>query len=109
VRELHTDYIKDNIIIKVCYDGGYWVDLVKISDKIKEINNREIRSVDLDYNKVRHYDLKHLDRKEKLLKSINEPDRHKKELEYYSALIRNNPEILNGQLKKFSLLYRFLL
>ncbi len=101
-REIHTDYIKDNIVVKIVYDGDYWCDLIKIKGGSKDILFREKRIVDIDREKLIYYEISDLDINRNLYHSIFIDDSSEKELWYYSTLLKKNPDVLNGDFRKFS-------
>lgn len=110
-REIHTDYIKDNIVVKIVYDGDYWCDLIKIKGGSKDILFREKRIVDIDRKKLIHYKISDLDINRNLYHCIfndnsnsNYPE---KKLWYYSTLLKKNSEVLNGDFRKFSFWFLF--
>jgi len=105
VHEICTDYIKDNIIISISFDGGYGFGLIKLKKIDRNLLNGNIKKVDIDYNKRRYYDLTLLDKNKILYKSLSNVDLKIRNLVYYSTLLKNNPEILNGDFRKFTLWY----
>ena len=108
VREVRRDYIKGNIVISIAYDGNYWVDLIKTKIAIPSPETGATKLKDIDFKDTQFYDLTLLDTKNRLYDSIAFDYEDEKNLWYYSSLLKNNPEILNGDLKKFSLTNRFL-
>lgn len=108
VREVRRDYIKGNIVISIAYDGNYWVDLIKTKVAIPSLATGATKLKDIDFKYIQFYDLTLLDTKNRLYDSIDFDYENEKNLWYYSSLLKNNPEILNGDLRKFSLTNRFL-
>jgi hypothetical protein len=112
-REIRIEYIKNNISIDIGFDGGYFCSLVKIDKNyidtyvsLKTNYNKYYHN--LNYSKISIYHISNLDFNKEVLKEIqklNLPQRDK-ELLYYSTLIKKNPEILSGNLKKFSIWYK---
>jgi len=104
--EYHAAYIKDNFFIDIVFDGGYWCTVNKSLKPIFEALS-EKKIYELNY---RQYYLSQLDSRKKLYKSIQDfaGGKHDKELFYYAMLLKNNPAILNGNFRKFSLVYLLL-
>ena len=108
VREYHTDYVKGNLIVKVMYDGGFWVGLIVLKNPNPEIETGKLRVVDIDYSKTKSYELEELDWKKKLWHSVSSSNFPDKSLWYYSKILRQNPELLKGNIEKFTLHYKLL-
>ncbi len=108
VREIHTDYIKDNIIIKIIFDGSYFCEIIKLKSLDHELLAGKKRSIDIDINDKKIYPLSMLDPQKKLYNSVSNDNFPDKDLWYCSKLIKNNPEILQGDFTKFSFTYRLL-
>ena len=108
VREIHTDYIKEDIIIMITYEGSYCCGIIKLKSIDYELLAGKKRSVDIDKNIERYYPLSMLDPKKRLYNSVSNDNFPDKDLWYCSKLIKNNPEILQGDLTKFSFTYRLL-
>ena len=104
IRELHTNYVKGNIIIDIVYDGGYWVNIYKTKKAILELELGTKRIVDLEFPEMKLYDLAGLDAKKQIYKSGYFNNNLEKQLCYYSKLLLDNPEILYGNLAKFNLI-----
>ena len=107
-REVHRDYIKGNLVISIAYEGSYWVEVIKTKITLPSLATGLTKIKDLDFKDKQFFDLTSLDSKKKLFNSINFDDEHEKNLLYYSSLLKSNPEILNGDLRKFTLTNRFL-
>jgi hypothetical protein len=108
VREVHTDYVKGDLIVKIAFEGDYWVDIVKLKKPDPDIENGSKRVVDLDSSGFKYYTLGQLDHKKKLWNSISSDNFPEKRLWYFLNILRKNPEILNGNLEKFTLRYKLL-
>lgn len=107
-RELHNDYVKDEVIIKIVYDGDYWVDLLKAKINTKDILKGIKHSTDYELPDFERYKLSNLDLDKSIWDSVNSDNLPDKSLRYYSKLLQENKEILNGNLKKFSWRYLIL-
>ncbi len=107
-REEHTDYVKKNLIIKVIYDGDFWVELLKSNKNLPELQDGAKRTVDFEYNNFKRFDLKSLDPQNKIYNSVSSENFPEKKLWYYSKLLKENSEILEGDMSKFSFKYRLL-
>ena len=107
-REIRTDFIKEDLIINVTYDGLYLVTLIKIKELNKEFESGKKRSSDLHLDEYDSYDLHVLDAKKKIYSSIICNDIYAKQLVYNSELLKRHPEILNGDLKKLKKRYQLL-
>jgi hypothetical protein len=101
--EEHIAYIKDDFFINIAFDGSYWVTIDKYSQTLQEVLSGKTKINDLDYRKLRSYYLSQLDPKKELYNSIQNLTGHEKDLYYYVRLLKDNPEVLNGNFKKFSL------
>lgn len=105
VREIHNDYVKDNLIIKIIYDGGFWIYILKPRFDIKDILIGKKRTMDFDFSKFKQYDLTNLDLDKSIWNSISSNNFPDKSLWYYSKLLRENDEILNGKINKLTWMY----
>ena len=108
VREIHNDYIKDNIIIKLIYDGSYIVDLMKSKVAEKDLLDGNKRTIDYDYFYFKRYNLNQFVGNKRTTISLQKEYDSEKDLLYSSEILKNNPEILNGKTFKFSFIYRIL-
>lgn len=106
VREFHTDYVKGNLIIKVAYEGDFWVDMIMLKNPNPEIENGHLRVVDLDYSEIKYFNLEKLDWKKKFWNTVSSSNLPDKRLWYYSNILRQNPELLDGKFEKFTLRFR---
>ena len=106
VKEVYTDYNKKNIVISISYDGGYFCSLIKIKRFDNELLDENRKLINIDYKERKYYDLTILDISKDLYKSLSNVDSKIRSLVYYSTLLKNNPEILNGDFRKFSFWYR---
>jgi len=104
-REFHFDYIKENLIVKVCYDGGFFVSILKTKTTENDLLTNAKRTVDYDFNFFKRYDLRQLDIDKKIFNSANVQMSKEKELKFYSELLRQNPEILDGFINKLTFKY----
>jgi hypothetical protein len=101
-HEMQSDYVKKDLIIKFAYDGRYYVSVIKTKKVIPELEEGTKTLKDLDYKLYRSYDLEYLDPNKKLFNSVDFNTSQEKYLWYYSKLLRDNPEILNGDFSKFN-------
>lgn len=103
-REMQSDFVKGDLIIKIAYDGRYWVYAIKTKRVIPELEmgTKTLKDVDLKLYKI--YDLEYLDPNKKLFNSVDWNTKPEKYLWYYSKLLRDNPEILYGNLTKLNLI-----
>ena len=102
VREIHTDYMKGDLIIKLIYEGSYVLEILKLRRTEKALSSGQKRTVDYDYNDFKRYSLRSLDRSKRIYNSVASDNFPEKDLWYYSKLLSGNPEILNGDMKKLS-------
>lgn len=107
-REIHAIYVKKCLILDICYNGGYLINLIKTKTIIPGIKENKISFSDIYSKNSRVYKLETLDFKNKLFNSVYFNDRHEKFFWYYRHLLILNPEILNGNLYKLSYRYRLL-
>ena len=107
-RELHNDYVKDGLIIKIVFDGGYWVEILKPKFDSQDIIKGVKHSTDYDFSDFNSYNLNNLDLDKSIWNSVSSDNFQDKSLWYYSKLLRENYEILNGNLKKLGWRYLIL-
>jgi len=108
-RELHNDYVKDGLIIKIVYDGDYWVDILKPKIDTQDILKGVKHSTDYKFSDFNSYKLNNLDLDKSIWNSVSSDNFPDKSLWYYSKLLRENNEILNGNLKKLGWSYLILI
>ncbi|MBN2611453.1 MAG: hypothetical protein JXB00_07850 [Bacteroidales bacterium] len=108
VREYHTDYVKGNLIVKVVYEGDFWVSLILLKNPNPEIETGKLRVVDLDYSEIKSFQVEALDRKKKLWNSVSSSNFPDKSLWYFSKILRQNSELLDGNFGKFTMRFRIL-
>ncbi len=131
VREVHHDFIKNNLIIKLIFESTYLIEILASEQTEAEILNFEKKTIDYDYNHFQRYDLKNLDPGKKIFNSLlsNKKNPMKDlpdcasdyddttmrentnqileeyrlmQLKYFEMLLRDNPEILKGDFSKLS-------
>jgi hypothetical protein len=107
-HEMQSDYVKKDLIIKISYDGRYWAFVIKTKRVIPELESGIKKLKDYDWDLVTSHDLEYLDPKKRLFNSVYFDNNDKKYLWYYSKLLRDNPEILSGDLSKFNI-FNYLL
>ena len=107
-HEVHNDFIKHNLIIKIVYDGGYWVDILKPLKNIDEILNLEKCTCEFSYDSFKRYNLIEIDFERQFYNSISQENFPDKEIWYYSELLKNNIEILECNFKKFKYSYKLI-
>jgi len=106
--EDHAAYIKDDFYVNIAFDGTYRVTIEKYRKVAQDVLSEKTKMKDLDYRKRRIYFLSRLDSKKELYHSIQHLTGHEKDLFYYATLLKNNPKILNGDFRIFSLWYFIL-
>ena len=106
--ELHVAYIKNDFFVDIAFDGSYWATVNKSEKVVQGIISGKTKINDLDYRKIASHSLLRLDTKKEVYNSILKFYRNEKALFYYAVLLKNNPEILNGNFRKFSLVYLLL-
>lgn len=107
-RELHNDYVKNEIIIKIIYDGDYWVTILKPKINITDILKGDKHTTDYEFTDFDRYNLDNLDLDKSIWNSVSLQNSPFKKLVYYSKLLNDNSEILNGNLKKLGWTYMIL-
>lgn len=108
VREVHNDFVANSIVVKLNYEGSFSLEILKPRFDIKELIEGKKRTVDYDYNDFERYDMKNLDLKRAVYNSIPGGKVPDKDLLYYSKLLNENSEILQGDLTKLKWKYRLL-
>ncbi len=96
VREVHNDYIKNDIVIKLIFDGDYIVEIIKLKHTDSDVLNFNKKSVELDYDDYRSYYLHDL----KKLKTNS--------LEELSKTVKENIELLDFNIETFTIKYKVL-
>jgi len=108
VREIHNDFVGKFIVVKLIYEGSFSIEILKPRFHIKDLIEGKKRTVDYDYNDFERYDLKNLDLKRAVYNSVSAVKFPDKDLLYYSKLLNENPEILQGDLTKLKWKYLLL-
>jgi hypothetical protein len=108
VREIHNDYIKNNLIIKIIFEGSYIVDLMKAKFADNDLFDGNKKTIDYDYSFFKYYNLNQFTGNKKTNISLQKKHDSENDLLYCSEILKNNPEILNGSTFKFSFIYRIL-
>ena len=108
LREIHNDYIKNDLIIKINFEGSYIVDLMKAKFAEKDLLDGKKKTIDYDYSFFKYYNLNQFAVNEKVNKSLKQGYDSEKDLLHCSEILKNNPEILNGNTRKFSFVYSIL-
>ena len=70
VREIHTNYVKGNIVVNIIFEGSFWVYIFKTKKYIPELETGTKRIIDLDYSEYKSYDLFDLDPKRHIYNSV---------------------------------------
>ena len=104
--EQHSTFVKGNIIIDIANDGGFWVTIIKTKKLIPEIESGTKKYSELELNEYWDYPVSLLDPKHIRNQSLSIKTKPNNQLRYYFELLKENPEILDGDLRKFSLLNR---
>jgi hypothetical protein len=107
-RAFFNDYVKDDLVISVIYDGRFWIEFIRTFKLIPGLNTGETRLHEIDPKQMQFYDLTLLDRKQRIFKSVEFIDFDDKLLWYYSKLLRHNTYVLQGDLSKLKESRRFL-
>ena len=105
--ETHTDYVNRELIIKVVYNGSYWIEILKPNFDINELVENRRKTIDFSSSKYRRYNLANLDLNKAIWNSVSSENFPDKELWYASKLLKDNDEILRGDLRKLNWMYRF--
>jgi len=108
VREIHNDFVGKFIVVKLIYEGSFSLEILKPRFHIKDLIEGKKRTIDYDYNDFERYDLKNLDLKTAVYNSVSAGNVPDKDLLYYSKLLNENSEILQGDLTKLKWKYRLL-
>jgi hypothetical protein len=96
VREVHNDFIKNDIVIKLIFDGDYTVEIIKLKHTDSDLLNFNKKSVELDYDDYRSYYLHDL-------KKLNANS-----LEELSKTVKENIELLDFNIEAFAIKYKVL-
>lgn len=105
-RESYTDYVKGRIVVSIGYEGDYWVNIYKTKEQIPELQTGEKKIIDIDFKNKIGLSFNKLDRNRKIWNSVSNENFPDKKLWYYHRLISLNPEVLEGNFKKTSFIYR---
>ena len=102
--EVNFDYISPYSIINITYEPDYefLTRFIKLKEQISQVDSEKIRWRNLRKSDYKIYNLDlFLDPKNKLRRSIQIHDKGNNNLEYYSKLLRTNPEILKNNFEDF--------
>ncbi len=99
VREVFNDYYKEGMLIKFIFDGTLRVNISKTTD-YKQSNFFSERN----FKKIIHLNPK--TDKGYFLRIYNEEGHFEEQGWLIADKLRNNPEILDGELSKLSMLYQ---
>ena len=108
VREIHNDFIKDDIIIKLAYEGSFWIEILKTKNIETELVKNEKHTVDFNYNSFKRYNLQDLDSSRKIYNSVSSDNFPDKDLWYFAKLLKDNSEILKGDLSILTSKHKYL-
>lgn len=108
VRETHNDYIRNNLIVKIIFEGSYIVFLMKAKFADKDLLNGKKKTIDYDYSFFKYYYLNQFAGNGKANKALVRGYDSAIDLLHCSEILKNNPEILNGNTSKFSFISRIL-
>lgn len=108
VREIHNDFVGKEIVIKLNYEGSFMLEVLKPNFKIENLLNGKKKTVDFEYSSFKRYNLRNLDLNKDIYNSISGDNYSNKDLWYFSKLLQENPDILEGDLTKLKWPYRFL-
>jgi hypothetical protein len=108
VREVHNDFIGQKIVIKLNYEGSFMLEILKPKFEINKLLSSVKRTVDYDYRLFDSYDLNNLDLDKEIYNSVSNDNFPDKALWYYSKLLKENPEIIMGDLTKLKWKFRLL-
>lgn len=104
--EQHRTFVKGNILIDIAFDGGFWVTIIKTKKLIPEIESGTKKYSELELNEYLYYPLSLPDLKHIANQSLSIKTKPNDQLRYYFELLKDNPEILDGDLRKFGWLNR---
>jgi len=101
-------YVKGKIIVDFSFDGYWSADIMKTKKYYKDLEDGKIKPYSNQIKLHHSNNLRFLDHERTIRKPINFDNDHDKELNYYSKLIKDNTEILEGNFEKFSIIYPLL-
>jgi hypothetical protein len=105
--ESHLNYVKNQVLIDIFYDGAYCVILYDTINPMAGLESGISILKDVDRRKWRFYYL-HLiakDGRQRLREAHQQPN---EQLRYYSQILKDNRELMEGNFKKFSFLHKLL-
>lgn len=108
VREIHSDYVKKDIIIQIIYEGSFSVNIIKTKRIFPDLENGTKKVIELGYDEITWFDLMDLSSERIKRYSVDYKETSEQQMLYYSKLLRNNPDILKGDLTKFKSVNIFL-
>jgi hypothetical protein len=105
-HELHVNYIKGRLIVDINFNHPfYFVSIFDTKETVPTLESGEVSFKDMWPQNWATYNLSDLSSKgEYKLKELKETPL--RQLEYYVKLLRDNPELLNGNFRKYSVLYK---
>jgi hypothetical protein len=93
-HELECYYLKKDIVIMISYDSVYWASVIKLKRIFSKLYSSEILLNKISYKDQITYDLVKI-------ANVNNVDIHNdKVLEIYANYLKNNSEILSGDISK---------
>jgi len=92
VREIHTDFIKDNLIIKLIFEGNFSLCILKARKIEPELLNYSKTTVDYDYNYFKRYNLEEITKSRNIYNSFSTINFQNESVENYSKLLKENPK-----------------
>jgi len=102
-RRAGSYYVKGDVIVNFEYDGTYIAMIMKTKKTFTDLENGELNLLDIEPDDYAYYEISKLDYKKRFWNSVSDENLTEKYYWYYEKLIKNNPEILNGDFYKFSL------
>jgi hypothetical protein len=101
-------YVKGKIVLDFSFDGYWTASIMKTKKYYKDLEEGKIKWYSDGIKHHYRHNIKSLDKNSKNRVSPIFGKDHTKELNYYSKLIMVNIEILEGNFRKFSMIYPLL-
>lgn len=113
-REIHNEFIRKDMIVSFTYEGSFDVEFLISKQGYIELIGNHTGTVNYYYDQFKRYNLSQLDFGNKMFKELNSsiqngiipPNCSDLQLAIYAQLLKQNIEVLQGDFRKFSLIYR---
>ena len=108
VREIHTDYIGENIVSKIVYDGGEWMHIFEPKFDARRLILDSKKTTDYEWGQFIWHNPQVLAQTNLWKRIAIDQYSYPYTMWDYVTLLKANPEILSGDLSKLKWYYPVL-